>query len=125
MLSAAGRRNPSQAAASLEKLCGLYWRPLYAYSRRQGESPHDAEDLTPEFFHRLLEKDWLNAVDQGKGRFRSFLLAALKHFLSNERDKARAQKRGGGHTSPPPRARSQGRSECFSGANAGIFGLVD
>jgi RNA polymerase sigma factor (sigma-70 family) len=99
VLSAAGRQNPGQAAESLEKLCSLYWRPLYAYIRRQGESPHDAQDLTQEFFLRLLKKDWLNAVDQGKGRFRSFLLAALKHFLSNERDRARAQKRGGGQ--PP------------------------
>ena len=98
-MSAAGRQNPGQAAESLEKLCSLYWRPLYAYIRRQGESPHDAQDLTQEFFLRLLKKDWLNAVDQGKGRFRSFLLAALKHFLSNERDRARAQKRGGGQ--PP------------------------
>jgi RNA polymerase sigma factor (sigma-70 family) len=101
VLSAAGRQNPGQAAQSLEKLCSLYWRPLYAYIRRQGESPHDAQDLTQEFFFRLLNKDYLKAVDQGKGRFRSFLLAALKHFLSNERDKARAQKRGGGQSPLP------------------------
>jgi RNA polymerase sigma factor (sigma-70 family) len=100
-LSAAGRQNPGQAAASLEKLCSLYWRPLYAYIRRQGESPHDAQDLTQEFFLRLLKKDWLNSVDQSKGRFRSFMLAALKHFLSNERDRARAQKRGGGQSPLP------------------------
>jgi RNA polymerase sigma-70 factor (ECF subfamily) len=96
VLSAAGRRNPSQAAKSLEQLCSLYWPPLYAFIRRQGESPQDAEDLTQEFFLRLLDKDYLKTVDQSKGRFRSFLLASLKHFLSNERDKARAQKRGGG-----------------------------
>jgi RNA polymerase sigma factor (sigma-70 family) len=101
VLSAAGRQNPAQAVESLEKLCTLYWRPLYAYIRRQGESPHDAQDLTQEFFLRLLKKDYLNAVDQGKGRFRSFLLAALKHFLSNERDKARAQKRGSGQSPLP------------------------
>jgi RNA polymerase sigma-70 factor (ECF subfamily) len=101
VLSAAGHENPAQAAESLEKLCRLYWRPLYAFIRRQGESPHDAQDLTQEFFLRLVKKDYLNAVDQGKGRFRSFLLAALRHFLSNERDKARAQKRGGG-VSPLP-----------------------
>jgi RNA polymerase sigma factor (sigma-70 family) len=101
VLSAAGRQNPSHAAESLEKLCSLYWRPLYAYIRRQGESPHDAQDLTQEFFLRLLKKDYLNAVDRGKGRFRSFLLAAVKHFLSNERDKARAQKRGGGQSPLP------------------------
>jgi RNA polymerase sigma factor (sigma-70 family) len=101
VLSAAGHQNPGQAVESLEKLCALYWRPLYAYIRRQGESPHDAQDLTQEFFLRLLTKNYLNAVDQGKGRFRSFLLAALKHFLSNERDKARAQKRGGGQSPLP------------------------
>jgi RNA polymerase sigma factor (sigma-70 family) len=98
VLSAAGLQSPSRAAESLENLCSLYWRPLYAFIRRQGESPHDAQDLTQEFFLRLLKKDYLNAVDQGKGRFRSFLLAALKHFLSNERDRARAQKRGGGQS---------------------------
>ncbi len=101
VLSAAGRQNPSHAAESLEKLCSLYWRPLYAYVRRQGQSPHDAQDLTQEFFLRLLRKDFLESVDQGKGRFRSFLLAALKHFLSNERDRARAQKRGGGQSPLP------------------------
>jgi RNA polymerase sigma factor (sigma-70 family) len=101
VLSAAGRQNPGQAAQSLEKLCGVYWRPLYAYIRRQGESPHDAQDLTQAFFLRLLEKDYLNSADQSKGRFRSFLLAALKHFLSNERDRARAQKRGGGQSPLP------------------------
>ncbi len=69
--------------------------PLYAFIRRQGESPHDAQDLTQAFFTRLFEKDYLLAVDRQKGRFRSFLLASLKHFLSNERDRARAQKRGG------------------------------
>jgi RNA polymerase sigma-70 factor (ECF subfamily) len=96
ILAAAGRQNPSQAAKSLEQLCRLYWPPLYAFIRRQGESPPDAEDLTQEFFLRLLDNDYLKSVDQSKGRFRSFLLVSLKHFLSNERDKARAQKRGGG-----------------------------
>src|ERR1700733_5458594 len=96
VLSAGDKRNPTLALASLEKLCRVYWLPLYTYIRRQGESPHDAQDLTQEFFARLLEKDYLCSVDQTKGRFRSFLLASLKHFLSNQRDQARAQKRGGG-----------------------------
>jgi DNA-directed RNA polymerase specialized sigma24 family protein len=96
VLSAADKRSPTRALASLEKLCRIYWNPLYFYARREGESPHDAQDLTQEFFARLLEKDLLDSVDRTKGRFRSFLLAAFKHFLSNERDKARAQKRGGG-----------------------------
>lgn len=98
MLAAGGKRDLAQAQQSLEKLCRVYWLPLYAYIRRQGENPHDAQDLTQEFFARLLEKDFLASVDRTKGRFRSFLLASLKHFLSNQRVRARAQKRGGGQT---------------------------
>jgi RNA polymerase sigma factor (sigma-70 family) len=98
VLAAAGKRDHAMAELSLEKLCRVYWLPLYTYIRRQGESPHDAQDLTQEFFARLLEKDFLGSVDQTKGRFRSFLLASLKHFLSNQRDRARAQKRGGRQT---------------------------
>jgi DNA-directed RNA polymerase specialized sigma24 family protein len=101
VLSAANKQNPVHAAESLEKLCRVYWHPLYFFARRQGESPHDAQDLTQEFFARLLRNDWLDSVDRGKGRFRSFLLAAFKHFLSNERDRARAQKRGGGQIPAP------------------------
>jgi DNA-directed RNA polymerase specialized sigma24 family protein len=101
VLSAADKRHPTRALASLEKLCRVYWHPLYFYARREGESPHDAQDLTQEFFARLLEKDLLDSVDRSKGRFRSFLLAAFRHFLSNERDKARAQKRGGGQVPIP------------------------
>ncbi|MGA2864130.1 MAG: sigma factor [Verrucomicrobiota bacterium] len=84
-----------QAAAALEELCRAYWYPLYAYVRRQGRSAHDAEDLLQSFFVRFLEKDFLHQVDRAKGRFRSFLLGALNHFLANEWDKARSQKRGG------------------------------
>jgi RNA polymerase sigma-70 factor (ECF subfamily) len=101
VLSAANKQNPAHALESLEKLCQVYWHPLYFYARRQGESPHDAQDLTQEFFARLLQNDLLDSVSRGKGRFRSFLLAAFKHFLSNERDKARAQKRGGGEIPVP------------------------
>jgi RNA polymerase sigma-70 factor (ECF subfamily) len=96
ILSAMDKQRPVEAADALERLCRVYWPPLYAYVRRSGESPHDAQDLTQEFFARFLDKDYLTAVDQAKGRFRSFMLAALKHFLANERDKQRAQKRGGG-----------------------------
>jgi RNA polymerase sigma-70 factor (ECF subfamily) len=85
-----------QAQAALADLCRVYWYPLYAYVRRQGYPADRAQDLTQEFFARLLEKDFLGAVDQEKGKFRAFLLAACKHFLANERDRARAQKRGGG-----------------------------
>jgi RNA polymerase sigma-70 factor (ECF subfamily) len=84
------------SARALEGLCQTYWYPLYAFVRRQGCAPEEAADLTQGFFARLLEKDWLADVDRQKGRFRNFLMAAIKHYLSNERAKARAQKRGGG-----------------------------
>jgi RNA polymerase sigma-70 factor (ECF subfamily) len=76
-------------------LCRTYWHPLYAFVRRGGYVQHDAEDLTQEFFARLLEKHYLRSVDRNKGRFRSFLLAAFQHFAANHRRDARAQKRGG------------------------------
>jgi len=93
---AAGRADSSHARQALESLCTAYWPPIYAFVRRQGRSPHDAQDLTQEFFARLLQKKSLGAVDRAKGKFRSFLLASLKHFLANEWDKAQARKRGGG-----------------------------
>ena len=68
----------------MEKLCATYWYPLYAFVRRRGHSAHDAQDLTQDFFARLLEKKDLASVDRARGRFRSFLLAALEHFLINE-----------------------------------------
>jgi RNA polymerase sigma factor (sigma-70 family) len=95
---AAGHSHDARARAALESLCRTYWYPLYAFVRRQGQRPHDAQDLTQEFFARLLESSALGAVDPAKGRFRSFLLASLKHFLANCRDHDRAQKRGGGQT---------------------------
>jgi RNA polymerase sigma factor (sigma-70 family) len=95
VLSARKKDSP-QSAAALETLCRTYWYPLYAYVRRQGHSPHDAQDLTQEFFARLLQKDYLKAADKEKGRFRTFLMVALKRFLANEWDRLRAQKRGGG-----------------------------
>jgi len=91
------RQVPSaQASEALSALCRSYWFPLYAYVRRRGHSAHDAQDLTQEFFARLLAKNWLDQVDRRKGRFRSFLLASVNHFLANEWDRARAAKRGGG-----------------------------
>jgi len=81
-------------SSGLEKLCRVYWRPLYACVRRRGHSPEDAADLTQEFFRRLLERQSLAEVHPDKGRFRSFLLAAMNHFLSDAWDKARAKKRG-------------------------------
>jgi DNA-directed RNA polymerase specialized sigma24 family protein len=90
----AARESVSRRA--LEELIRAYWFPLYAFVRRQGESPESAEDVVQAFFACLLEKNYLGGVDRSKGKFRSFLLAAVKHFLSKERDKLRAQKRGGG-----------------------------
>lgn len=95
VLSAAQWSSPESDAA-LETLCRAYWYPLYAYVRRRGYSSEDASDLTQEFFARLLEKRFLASADRTKGRFRSFLLASLQHFLANEWDKANAQRRGGG-----------------------------
>jgi RNA polymerase sigma-70 factor (ECF subfamily) len=93
---AAGRSDIPQARDALEKLCQTYWYPLYAYVRRRGYSPADAEDLTQQFFAWLLERDWLGGADQQRGRFRSFLLTSFSNYLANEWDKARTQKRGGG-----------------------------
>ena len=84
------------AEAAWEKLCEAYWYPLYSYVRRKGYDPHKAQDLTQEFFFRLIRENYLGAVDRRRGKFRSFLLAALNHFLSNQRDYERAAKRGGG-----------------------------
>jgi len=95
VLTAADRRSP-QSTAALERLCRAYWYPLYAHVRRRGHGPDEAQDLTQEFFARLLERNDLAAVSPHKGKFRSFLLAAMNHFLANEWDRARAAKRGGG-----------------------------
>jgi RNA polymerase sigma-70 factor (ECF subfamily) len=95
LVLAAGDRESPQAEEALATLCRAYWFPLYAYVRRQGFSPEQAEDLTQEFFARLLEKEFLRTVDREKGRFRAYLMACLRHFLANERNRPRAQKRGG------------------------------
>lgn len=87
--------NSDKAREALQHLCTVYWYPLYAYVRRGGKSPHDAQDLTQEFFARLLEKNWLGAVDRARGRFRSWLLTAMKYFLVDEWHKSRTLKRGG------------------------------
>jgi RNA polymerase sigma factor (sigma-70 family) len=92
---AAGQAGTGDSREALSRLCESYWYPLYAYVRRWGYDAEQAQDLTQEFFTRLLEKHYLRAADPERGRFRSFLLAALKHFLANERDRAEAVKRGG------------------------------
>lgn len=86
------------SGAALERLCELYWYPVYAYIRSRRGSPEDARDLTQEFFFRLLDKHYLAAIEAPRGRFRWFLQSAVKNFLANEYDSRQAQKRGGGHT---------------------------
>ena len=98
---AARKSDSPQAAEALDQLCRTYWYPLYAWIRRQGHSPHDAQDLIQGFFARLLHKDDLADVDPARGKFRSFLLASLKHYLANEGDRERAWKRGGRHEFVP------------------------
>ena len=98
---AAGATTSPQATAALERLCQTYWYPLYAFVRRKGYNPHEAEDLTQGFFARLLEKRDLNGVAPEKGKFRNFLLCSLDHFLANEWDKSQRLKRGGGVTFAP------------------------
>ena len=92
----AGQEFSLDAQGALEALCRAYWYPLYAYVRRRGHSVEEAQDLTQEFFSRLIEKHWVADANPGKGRFRTFLLTALNHFLANEWRNARAAKRGGG-----------------------------
>lgn len=96
LVLAAGHESSSDAQDALARLCRVYWYPLYTYVRRQVGNVHDAQDLTQGFFARFLEKEYLQDVDRQRGKFRSFLLASLKHYLANQREHARAQKRGGG-----------------------------
>ena len=86
----------AHALGALSELCQIYWRPLYAFLRRQGYGPEDAQDLTQGFFADLIETRAYSRADREKGRFRSFLLGALKHFIADARDRGRALKRGGG-----------------------------
>ena len=96
LVLSAGDRTSPRFQQALAELCGAYWYPLYAFVRRQGASAVEAEDLTQEFFLALVDKEFLTATGPEKGRFRTFLLLCLKRFLANERDRQRAQKRGGG-----------------------------
>ena len=88
----------TESREALSVLCETYWRPIYSFIRGQSYSPEDASDLTQAYFARLLERRTLEAVHPSKGRFRSFLLVSVRHFLSDERDRDRALKRGGGKT---------------------------
>ncbi len=98
---AAGAPDSSHYREALEALCRAYWFPLYAYLRRRGHDMHQAEDYTQAFFTRLLEKGSLKQVDPARGKFRTFLLASLKNFLSDEWDRTRALKRGGNKQALP------------------------
>jgi RNA polymerase sigma-70 factor (ECF subfamily) len=95
VVAASGGPTPRSREA-LSRLCEMYWYPLYAYVRRRGYDADAAQDLTQEFFTRVIEKDYLSDATPERGRFRAFLLASLRHFLANEYDRASAQKRGGG-----------------------------
>jgi len=95
VLNAGNAANPA-ADQAMERLCQTYWYPLYCYVRKRGRRPEEAEDLTQEFFARLLAKNYLRALDRQKGKFRWFLLAAIEHFLANEWHRDQCQKRGGG-----------------------------
>jgi DNA-directed RNA polymerase specialized sigma24 family protein len=92
----AGQKDSPQASVTLEKLCRAYWYPLYAYVRRRGYGPDDAQDSTQSFFARLLERNLLARASAQRGRFRSFLLTTLQNFLADEHDRAAARKRGPG-----------------------------
>ena len=100
MLAAAS--NPtSDSRTSLAALCKVYWGPIYAFIRRNGYDSDQSQDLTQAFFVAMLEKNYLGDADRERGRFRTFLLSSVKHFLANERDKAHALKRGGGRIVVP------------------------
>jgi RNA polymerase sigma factor (sigma-70 family) len=86
----------TRAHAALSRLCQTYWYPLYAFIRRHGHGPEDAQDLTQGFFAHLLENEAVAKADPARGKFRAFLLSSLRHFLANERERAQAQKRGSG-----------------------------
>jgi len=100
VLAARNSASP-EGDAALETICRAYWYPLYGFVRRSGQSPHDAQDLTQEFFRHLLEKRWLEAADRDKGRLRTFLVTALKHFMAKEWRRVSARKRGGGQAHVP------------------------
>jgi RNA polymerase sigma-70 factor (ECF subfamily) len=99
LVLAAGQKSNAHSAEALASLCEMYWYPVYAFIRRQGHRAEEGADLTQEFFARVLEKNYFHDADPARGRFRAFLCASIRHFLSNERDRARTLKRGG---SQPP-----------------------
>jgi len=111
---AAKASDRGRSRQALAILCEKYWQPLYAYVRRRGYTVEEAQDLVQEFFTRLIEKDYLRNVHRERGKFRAFLLAAMKNFLANEWDKATAKKRGGG-VPPMPMDFATAESRCIVG----------
>jgi RNA polymerase sigma-70 factor (ECF subfamily) len=101
VVRAAGRTASPEARAALESLCATYWSPVHAFVRRSGRSPDDAPDLTQAFFARVIEKGDFGNARHELGRFRTFLLTAVRHFLANQSDHERAAKRGGGQARVP------------------------
>ena len=95
LVIAAGQKANARSAEALASLCEMYWYPVYAFIRRQGCHADEGADLTQEFFARVLEKNYFHDADPARGRFRAFLCGSIRHFLSNERDRARTLKRGG------------------------------
>jgi RNA polymerase sigma factor (sigma-70 family) len=95
LVLAAGHQTSPRSAEALASLCEIYWYPVYTFIRRQGYRPEDGADLTQEFFARVVEKHYFHDLDPARGRFRAFLCASIRHFLSNQRDRARTLKRGG------------------------------
>jgi DNA-directed RNA polymerase specialized sigma24 family protein len=114
LVLAASMGPSAQSKEALAGLCRIYWHPLFAYVRRQGYSAEEAEDITQGFFARVLEKHYLRDFQKERGRFRSFLLGSLKHFMANERDWVHAQKRGGGMAPVPLDAVLQSDSGCYN-----------
>jgi RNA polymerase sigma-70 factor (ECF subfamily) len=114
---AAKEGGSDSARAALATLCATYWRPLYAFVRRSGHSVEDAQDLTQSFFSRLIEKDSLRHVDPALGKFRAFLLAALKNFLANEWRRGQAEKRGGASQVVSIEEMTRAEDFCASGRN--------
>lgn len=107
---AAGQQGSPRAVAALETLCRTYWHPLYVYVRRRGYGPEDAQDLTQQFFAQFLEKEGFSRADPDRGKFRSFLLKSIQHFLADEWKRAHRAKRGGGTRTLP--WDSQAAEEC-------------
>jgi RNA polymerase sigma factor (sigma-70 family) len=120
VIVAAGKSQaaPEAAKDALAQLCETYWAPLYAFVRSRGYSLHDAQDLTQGFFAYLIENKIYARVDQQKGRFRSFLLASLKNFLADARDRERASKRGGGQEFLPLNEEQIGAAESLFQTNS-------